>query len=55
MTCIALRDIVDKGVYFGKSYAIVGTIIGPNGTTNIKTVWRILKNERKPSLVTVTR
>lgn len=48
------RDIVNNGVYLGKSYAIVGTITGTNGTASIKTVWRIFKNKRKPSLVTVT-
>lgn len=50
----SFRDIVNNGVYLGKSYAIVGTITGINGIANIKTVWRILKNKRKPSLVTVT-
>lgn len=48
------RDIISNGVYLRKSYAVAGTIIGPNGTAKVKTVWRILKNERKPSLVTVT-
>lgn len=47
------RDILNNGVYLGKSYAIVGMIAGTNGTANIKTVWGILKNKRKPSLVTV--
>jgi len=52
--CIALEIWSITGYILGKSYAIVGTIIGTNGTANIKTVWRILKNKRKPSLVTVT-
>lgn len=48
-------DMVDNkiGRYFGKKYVILGAITGPNGTANIKTVWGILENKRKPYLVTV--
>ncbi len=47
-------DMVDKktGKYFGKKYVIIGSIIGPNETINIKTVWGILENQRKPYLIT---
>ena len=49
------RDIINNGVCLGKSYAIAGEIIGINGRSrNIKTVWKILKNKRKPSLVTAS-
>ncbi|MDO8570677.1 MAG: hypothetical protein Q7R97_03785 [Candidatus Daviesbacteria bacterium] len=48
------RNIINSGIYLGKSYAIVGTITGKNGSANIKTVWCILKNRKKPNLVTVT-
>ncbi|MDP3733082.1 MAG: hypothetical protein Q8Q91_00930 [Candidatus Daviesbacteria bacterium] len=48
------RDIINNGVYLGKSYAIMGEVTGANGSANIKTVWKILENRRKPSLVTVT-
>lgn len=49
-----IRDIVNKGICYGKSYEVIGTIIGPNKAATIKTVWKILLNTRKPSLVTVT-
>lgn len=41
------------GKYYGKKYIIRGTIAGPNGSMIIETVWIILENKRKPSLVTV--
>lgn len=49
-----ISDMVDKktGKYFGKKYAIMGSLIGPNKTINIKTVWGILENKRKPYLIT---
>lgn len=52
----SFRDIFDKttGEYLGKSYAVVGVIIGTNGSRKVKTVWKVLKNKRKPSLVTVS-
>lgn len=49
-----IRDIVKNGIYYGKSYEITG-IIGVKGrTAMIKSAWKILKNKRKPSLVTVS-
>ncbi len=47
-------NIIVNGVYLGKKYEIIGTITGPNGTSSIKTIWKILLNKRKPSLVTAT-
>lgn len=43
-----------NGKYFGKKYVIKGTLKGPIGYLKIKSVWKILENKRKPSLVTVT-
>lgn len=58
---IAHTNDVDKtenaeksGKFFGKKYIIIGIIVGPNRTMTIKTVWIILNNKRKPSLVTVS-
>lgn len=48
------RDIINNEICLGKSYVVMGIIVGPRGTANIKTIWSILKNKRQPSLVTVT-
>ena len=49
-----VRDIISSGIYYGKSYEIIGIIRGPRGNRRVKTVWKILSNTRKPSLVTVS-
>lgn len=43
-----------NGIFFGIKYIIKGTIVCSNKTLAIKTVWIILSNTRKPSLVTVS-
>ncbi len=41
---------------YGKKYIIKGEILTPNGyTITIRTVWILLKNTRKPSLVSAYR
>lgn len=49
----SVRDILKNGIYYGKSYEVAGTIGDRGRIATIKTVWKILKNKRKPSLVTV--
>ena len=47
-------DSINKGINYGKKFYIDG-IIGTQGRQcHIRTVWQILTNKRKPSLVTVT-
>ena len=50
---ISTREIILQDIHLGRSYVVVGKLVGATGSANIKTVWRILKNKRKPSLVTV--
>lgn len=49
-----IRNIVKNGIYYGKSYEIIGTIGVRARTAMIKTAWKILKNKRKPSFVTAS-
>lgn len=49
-----IREIFNQGVYYGKSYEIIGKIGVRGKTRNIKTAWKILRKLRKPCLVTVT-
>ena len=50
---VSIREIINKGKYFGKLYVIEGKI-ELSKVAKIKTVWKLLQNKRKPSLVTVT-
>lgn len=49
-----ISDMVNTktGEFLGKKYVIIGSITGPNGTIDVKTVWGIKENQRKPYLIT---
>jgi hypothetical protein len=51
---INFENAEKNGIYYGKKYKIIGNITGPNGDMRVSTVWVILVNKRKTSLVTVT-
>lgn len=50
-----IEDMINKKTEecVGKKYTIISPVIGPNETINIKTVWGIDNNKRKPRLITV--
>ena len=50
---VSIKEITHKEKYYGKLYVIEGEI-GLTSIVKVKTVWKILHNKRKPSLVTVT-
>lgn len=50
---LSVREIINKGIHYGKSYSIKGVLVGPKGSVEVIAAWKILDGKRKPCLVTV--